>query len=97
MNGFQFQEKYLQGVDNTGNVTHNGQADVDEQVCTTSTLQKDTYRRQDDGQDDLTNITLKDVSRTIQPNLCCRIRSSLDSYWHSRHNQLLRSDRLTMQ
>lgn len=43
-------------MDDTGNVTHNGQADVDEQVSTTSALQEDTHWREDDGEDDLADV-----------------------------------------
>ena len=32
----------LQGMDDTGNVTKNGQEDVDEEVCIAATLKEDT-------------------------------------------------------
>ena len=54
---YQGGEDHVQGVDNTGNPTKDGQADVDQQVSTTSALQEDTQRRQDDGEDDLADIT----------------------------------------
>jgi hypothetical protein len=44
-------------VDDTRNVTQDCQADVDEQVGTASALQEDTKRGQDDGKDDLADIT----------------------------------------
>jgi len=50
-------EEHVQGVDDTGNPTQNGQTDVDEEVSTTSALQEDTQRRQDDGEDDLADVT----------------------------------------
>jgi hypothetical protein len=43
-------------VDDTGNVTQDGQTDVDEQVGTTSALQEDTHGREDDGEDDLADV-----------------------------------------
>lgn len=48
---------HIHGVDNTGNPTQDGQTDVDQEVSTTSALQEDTQRRQDDGENDLANIT----------------------------------------
>lgn len=44
-------------MDDTRNVTQNGQTDVDQQVSTASSLQKNTDRRQDDREDDLANVT----------------------------------------
>lgn len=44
-------------MDDTGNPTQNGQTDVDQQVSTASALQEDTQRRQDDGEEDLADIT----------------------------------------
>ena len=49
---------HVHGVDNTGDPTQDGQTDVDQEVSTTSALQEDTQRRQDDGEDDLADITL---------------------------------------
>lgn len=48
----------VQGMDDTRNVTQDGQTDVDEHVGTTSALQEDTQRRQDDGEDDLADVTV---------------------------------------
>lgn len=44
-------------MDDTRNVAENCQADVDEQVRTTSTLEEDTKRREDDGEDNLADVT----------------------------------------
>jgi hypothetical protein len=46
-------------VDNTRNPTQDGQTDVDQEVSTTSALQEDTQRRQDDGEDDLADIAVQ--------------------------------------
>jgi hypothetical protein len=46
----------LQSVDDTGNVTQDGQTDVDEQVSTASALQEDTHWREDDGEDNLADV-----------------------------------------
>jgi len=48
--------KHIQSVDDTRQVTQDGQQDVDEQVRTASPLQEDTQRRQDDGKDDLADV-----------------------------------------
>ena len=50
--------EHIQGVNDTGQPTQDGQTDVDQQVTTTSALQEDTQRRQDDGKDDLADITV---------------------------------------
>ncbi len=46
----------VQRVDDSRNVSQDGQQNVDEQVCTTSSLKKDTNRWQDDGEDDFDNV-----------------------------------------
>lgn len=46
----------VQSVDDTRDVTQNGQTNVNEQVGTTSSLQEDTQGREDDGQDDLADV-----------------------------------------
>lgn len=43
-------------MDDTGNVTQNGEEDVDEEVGTTTTLEEDTDGREDDGKDDLADV-----------------------------------------
>lgn len=43
-------------MDDTRNVTQDGQTDVDEHIGTASALQEDTQRRQDDGEDDLADV-----------------------------------------
>lgn len=52
----------VQGVDNAGNVTKDGQQDVDEEVSTTAALEEDTKRREDDGDDDLDDVAEEGVS-----------------------------------
>lgn len=47
---------HLQRMNDTWNVTQNRQADVDEQVRIAATLQEDTERREDDGEDDFADI-----------------------------------------
>lgn len=39
--------------------TQNGQQDVDEQVSAASALEEDTHGREDDGEDDLANVTAR--------------------------------------
>jgi hypothetical protein len=47
----------VQSMDNPRDVTQNCQTDIDEQVSTTSSLQKDTERREENGQDNFADIT----------------------------------------
>jgi len=49
-------ENDVQGVNDTGNVTQDGQEDVNEEVGIASTLKENTKRREEDGEDDLDNI-----------------------------------------
>lgn len=46
-------------MDDTGQPTQDGQTNVDQEISTTSALQEDTQRRQDDGEDNLANVTVK--------------------------------------
>jgi len=55
-------ESDVQGVDDSGNVTKDGQQDVDEEVSTTAALEEDTKRREDDGDDDLDDVAENLVS-----------------------------------
>jgi len=48
----------LQSVDDSGNVSQNGQQDVDEEISTTTALEEDTKRWEDDGEDDFADITV---------------------------------------
>lgn len=52
----------IQGVDDTGDVTQNGQQDVDQQIGTTSALEEDTDGRQKDGEDDFDDVSAIGVS-----------------------------------
>ena len=54
-----------QGVDNSGNVTKDGQQDVDEEVGTTAALKEDTKRRKEDGDDDLDDVAEIEVSTRV--------------------------------
>lgn len=46
----------VKSVDDTRDVTKNGQKDVDKEIGTTSSLKEDTKRRQDDCQNDLEDV-----------------------------------------
>lgn len=48
----------VQGVDDTRNVTQDGQQDVDEKVGIATSFKEDTQRREDDGKDDLADISV---------------------------------------
>jgi len=64
----------VQGVDDAGNVTKDGQQNVDEQVSTTAALEEDTKRREDDGDDDLDDVAERQVStrRRLCSQSCSR-------------------------
>jgi len=49
-------------VDDSRNVTEDGQEDVDEQVGAAATLEEDSERGQDDGDDDLDDVAEGPVS-----------------------------------
>lgn len=44
-------------MDDTGNVTENGEQDVDEEISIAASLEENSERREDDGKDDLANVT----------------------------------------
>ena len=54
--------KHVHRVNDTGNPTQDGQTDVDQEIRAAATLQEDTQRGQDDGEDDLANVTRKGIS-----------------------------------
>lgn len=49
---------HIQSVDDTGNVTQDGEQDVDEQVGAASALEEDTQRWQEDGKEDLADVAV---------------------------------------
>jgi hypothetical protein len=49
-------EDDVQRVDDTGDVTEDGEEDVDAEVGTATALEEDTQRRQDDGKDNLADV-----------------------------------------
>lgn len=55
----------IQGVDDSGNVTKDGQQKVDEEVSTATTLEEDTKRREDDGDDDLDDVAESMLSARV--------------------------------
>ena len=52
---------HVHRVNDTGNPTQDGQTDVDQEIRAATTLQEDTQRGQDDGEDDLANVTRKGI------------------------------------
>ena len=46
----------VQSVDDAGNVTENGEEDVDAEVSTAAALEEDTDGREDDGKNDLADV-----------------------------------------
>jgi hypothetical protein len=49
-------------MDDSGNVTKDRQQDVDEEVCTATTLEEDTDRWEDDGKNDLADVAVMSQS-----------------------------------
>lgn len=47
-------------MNDTRNVTQNGQQDVDEQVRVATTLEEDTKRWEEDGKDDLDDVAVRE-------------------------------------
>lgn len=45
-------------MDDTGNVTQDGEEDVDAEVGTAAALEEDTDGREDDGKDDLADVAV---------------------------------------
>ena len=55
----------IQRMNDTRNVTKNRQQDVDEEIGIAATLQEDTKRWQDDGEDDLDDVAAeKSISKS---------------------------------
>ena len=46
-------------------LTKNGQRDVDEQIDAAATLEEDSKRGEDDGKDDLANVSVNNVSISV--------------------------------
>lgn len=52
-------------MNDSGNVTKDGQQNVDEEVSTTAALEEDTKRREDDGDDDLDDVAERESVRVV--------------------------------
>jgi hypothetical protein len=50
----------IQSVNDTGNVTQDGQTDVDEEISAASSLEEDTQRGKENGEDDFADIPIVD-------------------------------------
>jgi len=50
-------EDDVQCVDDTGNVAQDREQDVDEEICAATTLEEDSERWEEDGEDDFDDIT----------------------------------------
>lgn len=50
------EQRDIHRVDDTRDPTQDGQTDVDEKISATSSLQEDTERRQDEGENELADI-----------------------------------------
>ena len=47
-------------MDDSWNVTKDGQQNVDEEICIAASLKEDTQRRDEDGANDLDDIALRE-------------------------------------
>ena len=56
--GKEEEKRNIQSVDDAGNPAQNSQTDVDQEISTASALQEDTQRGQDDGEEDLADVTV---------------------------------------
>ena len=54
-------------MDDSWNVTKDGQQNVDEEICIAASLKEDTQRRDEDGANDLDDIALRAVSKADSP------------------------------
>lgn len=50
----------VQSVNDTGDITQDGQTDVDEEISSASTFEEHSQRRQDDGEEDLADIPIEE-------------------------------------
>ena len=51
----------IQSVDDTRNVTQDGQTDVDEEVSAASSLEEDSQWRKENGEEDFADITIEEM------------------------------------
>jgi hypothetical protein len=65
-------------VDDSGNVTKDGQQDVDEEVGTTTALEEDTKRREEDGDDDLDDVAGNGVSTRVDVRVAKAIHADAE-------------------
>lgn len=69
----------IQSVDDAGDVTKDGEQDVDEQVSTTAALKENSKRRQDDCENDLadvaTAVLAKERHDELETKSCVRGRT----------------------
>lgn len=59
---WEIEGQHIHCVDDTGDPSQDGQTDVDQEISTTSALQEYTQRRQDDGEDNLADVTVDFIS-----------------------------------
>jgi hypothetical protein len=58
-------------MNDTGKVSQDGQTDVDQEVGTTSSLQENTQRGEDDSDDDLADVPVEMVSIEVVSRRRC--------------------------
>lgn len=67
-------EDDVQGVDDSGDVTEDGEEDVDEEVGTAAALEEDADGGEEDGEDDLADVAGGGVSLRVFRVLGVRVR-----------------------
>ena len=84
---------YVQSVDDTRDVTQNGQTDVDQQISTTAALQEDTQGGQQDGEDDLADVAGFSVSQMWLEVICMEVdRSGPDSTCDKSRDEIIQAE-----
>jgi hypothetical protein len=61
---FSWKRGYLQSMNDAGNVTEDGEQDVDQKITTAATLEEDSQRGEDDGKDDLADIAVEMICQS---------------------------------
>ena len=74
-------------MNDSGNVTKDGQEDVDEEICTAATLKENTDGREEDGKNDLDDVAIRlsviCVRRVTRP---APLGASVNEDWGRTHD-----------
>lgn len=67
-------------MDDTRQVTQNGEQDVNEEISVASALEEDTDRREDDGKNDLADITVWYQVKSASIQRCASQGGRIEAY-----------------